>query len=427
MRQSAVTARSSVPALVAIAATCLLTTGRAQAQELPACEPTTPARETELILLSMAPGPEVWSVFGHNGLWVREPGRPDRIYNFGVVSTDHPGLLNRFMNATLDFRLGTRGEQSMREYYARQDRQVVAQRLSLPPGAARELIAYLAEEALPENRTYRYHWIDANCATRLRDALDQALDGQLAEQVVGMSGVSPRHEVLRHLGGYLPLWFGWHFAVGSSADAELTRWRWLFLPENLYRTMGEVSVTWPDGRVTPLVSDTCVVMAGEHDWVGPAAPRRALGSWLLGACLGLVALALGRARGRRPARWLLSLGMMGFGLIAGALGIGSLYLWLFSGYEGFWRNINLLVANPFSLLLVPAAVGLLFERVRWPRTARVVTSALAGLGVLALALAVVPGIPQPTLEATGLALPTLLAVWWVTRRATGGRSCSASR
>ena len=394
-----------------LVSTMLWATAAIAVPDLPECEPPDPAGEVEIRLLTMAPGGQVWNVFGHNGIWVRQHGLPDRIYNFGVISDEHPDMLQRFVAGTLDFFLGTRSYDNMLSYYTRQERTIVVQTLDLPPLAARRVAEVLSEEALPENRSYRYHWIEANCATRVRDVLNEALSEQLLPQHQGVSPYTARGEVLRHLGPHEPLWFAWHFAVGGSADAPLSRWDLMFMPDRLYEAIDESFVEESDGSRRPLVSHSCRLREGKHGWAPKGPPQRDLILWGLGLVMGVLFLGLARASRRfRLARLGAALFVAVFGLIAGGLGTLSAWAWLTSVYVGFSWNANLLVANPLTLLLVPAAVVILFRVRALARPLRWVSWTLLGLGAVGLVVAALPSIPQPTVGHAGVFLPVLVVV-----------------
>src|SRR5690606_32182035 len=83
-------------------------------------------------------------------------------------------------------------------WYRETGRGVTVQWLRLSPEQAWQLAADLAENARPENARYTYDYYRANCSTRVRDALDRALDGQLYRQLSGRSqGNTYRSETVR--------------------------------------------------------------------------------------------------------------------------------------------------------------------------------------------------------------------------------------
>src|SRR3546814_11878747 len=71
-------------------------------------------------------------------------------------------------------------------FYAAERRWVYLQQLDLDAAQRRELIAYLEWNARPENAEYRYDYFIANCATRVRDALDRASGGAIERASKGV-------------------------------------------------------------------------------------------------------------------------------------------------------------------------------------------------------------------------------------------------
>jgi len=352
-------------------------------ESLPACTPTRVAPgERELYLLTMSPGDSVWNVFGHTALWVRASHGRERVYNFGVISDSADQLMSRFLLGTLDFRLAVRSFEWTSIYYTTQDRTVVAQRLDLTDDQATRLLRYLDHQSLPANAEYRYHWITANCSTRLRDAIDEAVGGQLEPQLTPDAGVSPRDGVLRHLAQHPLVWFGWHFAVGSSANRHSTWWEATFLPDRMFEAFETLEIE-VDDEVRPLISESCELRRGGNGFAPPERPRFAASCWLLGLAIGLALLLIGTRRSI-VARVLFGLAVVLVGLVSAVLGGMSAWLWLESGYVGFHRSPNLLVANPLSLLLVAVGVAAMRRSRRALRLALIASLPLTTAGLAAL-------------------------------------------
>ena len=61
------------------------------------------------------------------------------------------------------------------------NRTILFHELNLPESKKVILAKQLAWEVLPENSQYLYHHYNDNCATRLRDLIDQAVDGQFKQ------------------------------------------------------------------------------------------------------------------------------------------------------------------------------------------------------------------------------------------------------
>jgi hypothetical protein len=372
-----------------------------------------PHAERRLFLLTMAPGPEVWSVYGHTGIWVSEPGDSDLIYNFGVVNESRPNLMRDTLNGTLEFYLGVRSLDAMLRYYGGSERTVIAQRLDLTPSMEEELVVYLREEALPHNRDYLYHWRDANCSSRVRDLLDEVTGGVNGIDWDEVTEITARDEVLRHLEPYHLWWFMMNYAIADDVDQPLTRSDLMFLPDRLFFEADRMIVPLSGNRSRPLVSETCVVYRGDHDFVSLTPTNRDALLCLSGAALaGLYLLLGGWARRGTVGRVVFSFALVPWSLLTGSLGLAGVWLWLNSDVEAFWRNVDLFGANPLSLLLLPSAALLALGRgLKWVR--RVVT----GLAALALvSLVLLPFIDQQALGTTGLFLLPLVAIAYRVRQ-----------
>ena len=95
-------------------------------------------------------------------------------------------------------------------------------------GARRQFLEWNDTEA---NRGYYYNYYLDNCSTRVRDAIDRALGGQLKAQFDTMpSGHTWRWETRRILGWNLPLYVVINLALGHPVDTEMTAWQAMFLP-----------------------------------------------------------------------------------------------------------------------------------------------------------------------------------------------------
>src|SRR5690606_19315610 len=106
----------------------------------------------------------------------------DIAYNWGLFSFEQDGFIVRFLRGHMDYWMDGMDAESMASYYIRSDRSIWAQELNLTPDQRLALRDFVEWNALPENRFYRYDYFRDNCSTRVRDAIDLALGGQLRAQ-----------------------------------------------------------------------------------------------------------------------------------------------------------------------------------------------------------------------------------------------------
>jgi hypothetical protein len=391
-------------ALRRLAALLLLAWLPALAIAQPADDPPPP----RIGVVTMGPGAVFWERFGHDAIVVDDPAQAQPVsYNFGYFDLAEDGFIGRFVRGEMEYMLVALPLEDDLGYYRQVGRGAILQWLDLSPAQARGLAARLVENARPENARYRYDYYTDNCATRVRDALDQALGGLLRNQWKSRSaGNTWRSESVRLASPEPWMWLGFDLGLGPRADAPLSRWQEAFLPRRLADNLRATRL--PDGR--PLVTEE-VVLLPQLQGAEPAERPRSVWPWLLAglALGGLVLLAAPRAP-----RTLAGVAT-GFWLLCGLLGVLMLFLWLGTAHSAGWANRNLLLLSPLCLALLPGAMRLL--RGRDP--GRVFRGVLL-LVVASAAAACLPLWLQPMPQRNGhwlaLLLPVHLAFAWAWAR-----------
>ncbi len=325
-------------------------------------------------VLTMNPGEEYWARYGHNAVLVVD-GDSATSYNFGFFDFDQPGFLTRFLRGDMRYQLVALPYQQDIGGYAAEGRGVRVQWLNLSESQASQLASALANNARPENAEYRYDYFTSNCSTRVRDALNDALHGEIERQTSARShGLTFRSEALRLSSPLAWMAVGIHFGLGPSTDRPMNLWQEAWVPERLASVLRDITL---DGR--PLVHSEVELVPALRPPAPASAPQWqtgfAIGSLALLALLGL----LYRPQGTVPQR----LGVVvaaSFWLTCGVAGIGMLALWLLTDHSAAWANRNLLLASPLCLLLLGATPAL--WRGKTPARGLIVTA----LTVIALAL-----------------------------------------
>lgn len=368
---------------------------------------------TTIELATMAPGEIYWQRFGHNALLV---GGPDGVsYNFGYFDFDQPGFLRRFAMGRMLYQALALPAPLDLDGYREEGRSVVLQALALDAVQSARLRAELAEAVRPENRDYLYEYFRANCSTRIRDAIDRAVEGELRRQTAGRSrGFTYRMHAMRLAQGSPWLATVIDLGLGPDADRRLSFWEEMFIPGMLRQYLPAVVLA--DGR--PLV-------AGERTWYAGTVPPppllpadRRLPYALAGIALAVLVLSGSRRAAAGSGRWRRGLAVAGgtWHLLAGLAGLVLLLLWTVTDHVAAHGNENLFLLSPLSLLLAwpwwrQAAAGrpagLAARALAW----LVLVSALLGLAAKAL--------PQVFAQANlhwALLLVPLQVAWFVAWR-----------
>ncbi|MFP7722003.1 lipoprotein N-acyltransferase Lnb domain-containing protein [Lysobacter sp. A3-1-A15] len=366
-------------------------------------------------VLTMQPGEIFFERFGHNAIVVQDPvSGAATSFNFGYFDPYEADFVSRFVRGVMRYRLLALPVEEDLAYYRAVGRGVSMQWLDLAPADARALADALAENARPENAYYRYDYFLDNCSTRVRDALDRALGGELRRQLQTRSrGNTFRSEAVRLASPAPWMWLVFDIGLGPSADRPLPIWNDAFVPMRLADALD--GARRQDG--SPVVHERVEVL--QHR-LAPA-PREFERRWTRWLAAGLaigVALAwLGRRRPRLAASLALP-----FWAVCGLLGVLMLYIWLGTDHRFGWANQNLLLMNPLAWLLLPGGWRLARSR----GAGRVFSTALvamAGLSALAVFVYGLQVVPQRNAHWIALLLPIHAALAWslLARRRTAGK------
>lgn len=385
------------------AAAAAVTPGRSVAPER--LQLAAPADSLTIHLLTFGPGPAIWERFGHNAIWVSDAAAgTDIAYNYGIFDFDQENFFLRLMRGRMLYRMEPQPVDWMVWAYSGSDRTIVAQELALSPEEERALADFLAWNARPENKFYRYDYYRDNCSTRVRDALDRATGGVLRARLSGVpTGSTYRSHTQRLTAGELAVNTGLLLALGQPVDQRLSAWEEGFIPMELAEHVRAVTVAGPGGEPVPLVRAERVLHQAAA--APPAeAPDRTLGFAAAGLLLAALLVGLGAAR-RRGARALLLTASALWGVLYGLLGTVILALWLLTEHSFTYRNENVLQANPLGLLLAVLVPLALLGRPRLARPALAVAALAAGLSLVGALLQALPTFDQVNGAIVALALP----------------------
>lgn len=334
----------STALLAVLGANCLAQAQPADPQDGPALL----SDSARVSLITILPGEKVYSLFGHNALRVVDPARGiDIAYNYGTFHFGNPLAFSaKFAYGDLNYRLARQSYRRMVDYYPSvEERPILEQWLALDGGQREALYRFLEWNALPENASYRYDFYYDNCATRIRDVLENLLGAGLQTDAG-----DPDRTMRQLLDPYLVekpmLHVGMDFAQGVPADAPATARDALFLPEYLAAWVEGARLREPDG------ARSLVARTDSIGWTAERARLETKPPWPIWAftalLLGVVWLTAADVRTGRPARpWL-------DGPLYGFLGIAGLFVafvWFFSLHEVARRNINILWVLPTHLAL----------------------------------------------------------------------------
>lgn len=371
----------------------------------------------DVSLLTMEPGPVYWERFGHNAIEVRDRRSGRAIaYNFGYFDFQQQDFFWRFLKGRMLYMAVALDSDEDVQRYLAAGRRVWVQQLNLSAAQKRSLISHLEWHVQPAQRDYRYDYFRNNCSTKLRDALDLALGGELQRQTAHRShGWSHRRYTRAYAQGLPWLYLGTDLGLGQATDVPLSLWEEMFIPGELKRRLRELVISDGEGQ-RPLVAREYVLPAeADSTEVWPLAPEYSAWFAGVGLLLGSLMILLAYRLDQRgaAARWYLRLKA----LVAGLVGLGGvllLFLWLGTDHEAAWRNENLFWMSPLWCVVAVASwrwAAVLGREADGRRAqqlwqAWLLVAALLGLG---LSLKLFRSFDQGNLEWLWLAAPLTLA------------------
>jgi len=206
--------------------------------------------QARVSLLTISPGDELYSTFGHSAIRVSDPAQfIDFNYNYGTFDFDAPGFYVKFLRGYLNYIISYNNSYAEMEYWNRSNRLITEQVLNLSPHQKQRVFDYLQNNLRPENRTYRYKFFTDNCSTRLRDVLQVACGDSLVfdHKLNADSTFRQWIDKYAHNNGQEWADFGMDLAIGTGSDQK-TGWSdAMFIPDNLMKALDAARIRTPNG------------------------------------------------------------------------------------------------------------------------------------------------------------------------------------
>lgn len=307
----------------------------------------------KISLVTIGEGSPLYSWFGHSALLVEAPGYSAYVYDYGTFSFDEDGFYKNFAMGRLWFCCNVSYATYELAYLETTGRTYHLVELQLNASQKKAIINFLNVNATEEHRTYLYNHYTDNCATRLRDIINYATDGDFEAWATGIEGRTFRQIASSALSKNRPVQWVLEFLQSGQIDGSATLWDEMFLPSILEQAVIQYGLQ--SGLIQP---DTSGYTPSD---VEPNS--NILFSVLTGLALGLMALILilwsnssSQTRYNRLARGLYKGFTFTVNLIFGLLGTLLMFMMFFTNHNVTWYNENLLFINP--ILIVMAIMSL---------------------------------------------------------------------
>lgn len=382
-----------------------------------------PPEQLRASLITIGPGEEVYERFGHNMVRIQDPSKNiDAVFNWGIFDFDQPNFVFNFIQGRMWYMMMGGDAKRTIEMYRTTNRDMWEQELNLSPAQVQALLDFCIWNDRDENRGYRYDYYQDNCSTRVRDALDLALGGQIqAKSTTQPSAVTFRSETNRLMATDLPLYISLDYVLAQPTDRPITAWQEMFIPMRLRERLNALTITDQSGAVVPLVRKETVLGQSRGKTEYQSAPNRIVWFGLVGIMFGGAIFGLARSiKGKGPAKWGFIL-LVGFwSLLSGFAGLLAIYLWTLTDHAAARFNENILQLNPLLLPLVILVPLALRAKAKNAKMAIILAGMGLGGSILGLLLQVLPMMDQVNGNMIALAVPIntglFMAIWMLDQR-----------
>ena len=215
-------------------------------------------------LVTVDVGDDVWNNFGHTALRLfDENTNTNTIFNWGVfdISGGVAGFSWNFFKGVTNYRLATNSPSQEFASYAAQGRTVWQDKINLTNPQKKRLYQRLMWNLEPANVEYSYQYFFNNCTTKLRDYLDEALNGGIKSRFNGDTQSTFRDHVQSHYQSIGILAFSLDIMMNSNIDRVISEWEEMFLPLKLREYLLQMgSNVAENGEWQMLLSDPQIII-----------------------------------------------------------------------------------------------------------------------------------------------------------------------
>ena len=370
----------------------------------------------------IGPGDELYFWWGHIGLVIEDSSsNTSRFFDWGAFSFENENFFVNFAFGRLLYSCIVTSADIVYYYYILTNRDITLYTLDLPADVKEEILRFADNNMLPENRDYMYHHFRDNCATRIRDIIDMAIDGQFREFYGEAPGrYTLRQHVRRHT--WFNLFFDWilNFWMGQDIDRPITVWDEMFLPSEIASRIEDFHYTGEDGKYRSLVSSIEVLSKSTGRPQVLETPRL---QWPIELAASLafsfiVVIAFFVFRKFKYFRPSIGIIQALIGLFFGIAGTMLAFFTLFSDHDYTFHNSNVFFVNPLFLLAIP--LGLIYGFSKSEKKQSVSLRLLAFFwayvflgGLLTMALKLFPAFYQQNQVTQALVMPIALTMFFV--------------
>lgn len=302
---------------------------------------------SEISILTIGPGAELYDKFGHSAFMIHDPATgQDVVFNYGVYDFDTPNFYTKFARGKLLYQLGVTYYEPFYNSYVAQNRWIKEQILNLNQAEKQAVSDFLWNNAKPENKKYKYDFFFDNCATKIRDVVQEVLGDKLEFKEDHLTEEYTFRELIQqNLNANSWGSLGIDVALGAVIDRKAKPLEYQFLPDYVFKGAAN-AVIHRSGETEPLVKKTNILYENTPQ---PSSNNFLLSPLFILGILGLLIIYITyrNYKNNSRSRYLDAT----IFLVTGFIGVFLLLLWFATDHTATANNYNLLWAFPISILV----------------------------------------------------------------------------
>jgi len=298
----------------------------------------------EISVLTVGPGASLNDAFGHSGFRVKDSMfKMDMVFGYGQYDFDTPNFYLKFAQGKLNYLMSVHEFQDFYDSYVYYNRSIDEQVLNLSLEQKQELFNQLVTNYQPENRAYLYDFFYDNCATRIRDMVEDSSKPQVTfNNPKGFEPKTFRALIHEHVNRNSWGSFGIDIALGSIIDRKATPYEHMFLPKYIHEFFANATIgNQPLVRSSSNIYQSKATKSSANFIFSPLMVFGIIAAFIL-------FITYSDYKKQTRSKWL----DVTLFSITGMIGVLVLLLWFATDHTATAYNYNLLWAFPLNLLIV---------------------------------------------------------------------------
>lgn len=296
------------------------------------------SKDAKVSVLTCGLGNESYSLFGHTGIRVSDPGNNfDVVYNYGTFDFRTPNFVMKFAKGDLQYFATVHSFSDFLNEYTYEKRSILEQELLISPELKQQLFDKLNSVLASDERFYTYKFIDKNCTSMVVDVINNTLKSNV---IVKKEDTDKTYRTILfpYFDGHFYDQLGTSIIFGTKVDQMGTR---IFLPFELKKSLEKTTF-----HNKPLAGKTKTLLEFKKET--PKSWWNNIYTYLL--ILLFVILAKDKIVDKI------------YFLILSLIGIFFVIMGFYSFHQELAMNYNVLLFSPLLLLLILFSI---FKNKKW--------------------------------------------------------------